>query len=153
MVKNVMACVSVAMMVGLSGAAQAESLAQKKGREDALKQAEHEIDIVKGHCGAEVKLTFDWETFDGSFDATHTPASAAGTTCSILFRGIQAVCDTGKDGKEAIAKSLKEVRCAYDKTVTPKVKLDLKEGVLHAKLSYQMNSMETDVKNYLMNHM
>ena len=71
MLKRMATWGSVATVLAFSGAVQAESLASKKGREDALKQAQHEIDGAKAKCGTEIKLTFDWETFD--FSAVATP--------------------------------------------------------------------------------
>jgi hypothetical protein len=149
--KSMTTWVSVVMVLGLSSAAHAQSLAKKKGLEEATKQAEREVGNAKEQCGTNLKVAFDWDTFDGSFDATNTPASAAGNTCGMLFREIFAVCGN-KDGKEAVAKNLKEVRCAYDKTAN-RIKLELKDGVLHANLSYAMENFQKDTKDYLMNHL
>jgi hypothetical protein len=150
-VKRVMMSVAVAMLAGFSSAAQAQSLAQKKGQEDAVRQAEREVGPAKAACGRDLKVSFDWKTFDGSFDATHTPASAAGTICGMFFRSIQSVC-SNKDGKEAVGKNLQEVRCAYDKSAN-RVKLELKGGILNVTMSYEMENFQKETTNFLMSHL
>jgi hypothetical protein len=143
---------AVAMAVGLSTGAMAESLGQKKAREHALQNEDHEIKVVASSCGTEVKMAFDWDSFNGTFDATHSESTAA-IYCGMVFNAVGQICRESKDGKEAIAKTLKEVRCTYDKDTTPKAKFDLKGGVLHVTHSYQMNSVDSDAKKYLMDHL
>jgi hypothetical protein len=151
MVKQMQICLSIAAF-GVATAAGAESLGQKKAREHALQNEEHDIKVVATSCGSEIKMSFDWDTFDGTFDATHTESTAA-SFCGMVFNGVGQICRESKDGKEAVAKTLKEVRCSYDKDVTPKAKFDLKGGVLHVTTSYRMNSVDSDAKKYMMDHL
>jgi hypothetical protein len=131
--------------------AMAQTLAQKKAREHALENQKHEIDVTNKSCGVDIKLTWDWDTFS-DFDATHTEGSVA-SFCATALEGVGQICRESKDGKEAVAKTLKEVRCSYDKTVTPKAKFELKGGVLNVTHSYQMNGVTADAKKYMMDHL
>jgi hypothetical protein len=151
MVKRMQGWMSVAVMV-VSSVAGAQSLAQRKAREHALENQSHDIQVAASSCGTEVKVAFDWDTFDGTFDATHSESTAA-SFCAMVFQSVYQICAESKDGKEAIAKTLKEVHCSYNKDVTPKAKFDMKGGVLYVTYSYRMNSMQADSKKFLMDHL
>ena len=148
-VKNGMMLVLAVLVSNVAGA---ESLAQKKAREHALENQAHELQVTEKSCGAPIKMSFDWDTYDGTFDATNSESTAA-IYCGMAMMAAGQICRESKDGKEAIAKTLKEIRCSYDKDVTPKAKYELKGGVLKVVHSYKMNQVPETAKKYLMDHL
>jgi hypothetical protein len=102
------------------------SLAEKNAISSVESQFDAYVDRIAAACGAKVKISVDWATYEGASVDAHEktiPAGMENLTSALEFVSENAI------GKEELGKTLKSVTLKYVKADSDSA-VDLKDGAL-----------------------
>jgi hypothetical protein len=125
--------------------ASAQTLAEKEKRASAEKDMVSSVENTAKQCKAEIKVKFDWDSFNKEDLTKYSPSGY----CSNAFTALNAVCTGSEDGLKAVQSNIKSVTC---KQATPRA-LSLKNGELVFGIDFKASNDYDAVVAFLKNNL
>lgn len=127
----------------VSGAAYAESLAEKKKHKEQVEYLNKELEYTNEKCGTKITASFDWSKSKLEDMNTY---SAYGY-CEAALDALESICEDS-DGKEAVQKDVKSLVCRFGGKGSRAI--TLKKGVLDWTIEWEASNNGDYIKEYLM---
>ncbi|CAK7065899.1 hypothetical protein [Saezia sanguinis] len=137
-VKIALACLSALFLQAAVGQTLAERAIHQK-QEELLAP---DIKRLHENCGADIKVSFDWSTFN----LEELEKYGAYSLCQEAVRGVNQICLNSEIGKQTVQAHVKSIVCSR---TTPKL-LEFANGTLRYGMEYGAQAdLAHDVQKYL----
>jgi hypothetical protein len=123
----------------------AQSLAEREKfayqEKELAKEAEHTAEI----CKTDIKVKFDWSTFNKEDIKEYSPSGFCGEALS----GIRHVCEHSEDGLKSVQSKIKGLTCKQSSALA----LSLENGELVFGFGFKDSNLSDKVRTFLMDNL